>query len=169
MGGDDFMRKILIIVLLIIGIVVLTEPEKKECEEIRVRILANSNQLSDQIDKIEVKEEVIKILQTFNQADLILMLKSNLSSLEDKIKANLPNALAQKIQVEYKKVNFPAKSVDGKMIKAGQYQTLLITIDEGKGKNWWSVLYPAFFNVEYDDNNEIEYRLYLKEWFGRDN
>lgn len=164
MVGDDFMRKIFIILLVIIGIVILTEPETKGSEEIRVRILASSDELSDQVDKIAVKEEVIKILQAFSQTELLMILENNLSFLEEKLKNNLSNDLAQKIIIEYKKVNFPAKSVNGKMLKAGKYQTLLITIDEGKGKNWWSILYPAFFNLEYDDNNEIEYRLYIKEW-----
>lgn len=158
------MRKIIIVGLIIFGAILIINKQEKSDEEIRIRILANSNELNDQLDKIIVKEEVIKILENQNESKVKLNQKTVIE-FSTKLKENLDSSLASKIKVEYKKTNFPAKSKNGKILKAGKYQTLLITIEEGKGKNWWSVLYPEFFEVEYDDNNEIEYKLYLKEYF----
>lgn len=155
------MKKIVIIIA-IIGFVILAKNENvKTDDEVRVRILANSDELTDQLNKLIVKEEVIKVLKE----NELFINQDNIKDFEKKLKKNLNPTLASQIKVEYKKMNFPAKSQNGKILKAGRYQTLLITIKEGKGKNWWSVLYPEFFGVEYDDNNEIEYKLYIKEYF----
>lgn len=153
------MKKILFLILIILTISILKE---KQTTEIRIRILANSDELCDQKEKIIVKETLIKILN--NQNNITNLLENDLNKIKIELKQNLETNLFKKLKIEYKKVNFPAKSKNGKIIKAGTYQTLLITINNGKGKNWWSVLYPDFFNVEYDENNEIEYKLFLKEF-----
>lgn len=153
------MKKIILIIILIIGIFVFFK--KEENKEIRIRILANSNSLTDQLEKIVIKETIVKIIE--NDKIALNSIDKNIILINEKLKSNLDKELYNKLKIEFKTVNFPAKSVNGKIIKAGSYPTLLITISEGKGKNWWSILYPEFFGVEYDDNNEIEYKLYLKE------
>ncbi len=156
------MKKIIILLLIIIGIVIINEKRDNQ-EEIRIRILANSNELNDQKEKIMIKEKTIQILS--KETEIKKMLENNLSKFKTSLKENLDETLFAKLKIEYRIVNFPAKTINGKIIKAGSYKTLLITIEEGKGKNWWSVLYPEFFGIEYDDNNEIEYKLYIKEYF----
>ncbi len=164
-GDVFFMKKIIVIGLVIIGIILFINETPKETEEIRVRILANSNEISDQLEKVIIKEELIKVITSIEKTELIRTIKEKPKQIETSLKRNLSFELAQKIKVEYKKVNFPAKSLNGKILRAGKYPTLLVTIAKGKGKNWWSILYPEFFNLEYDENNEIEYKLYLKEYF----
>lgn len=155
------MKKIVIIIVIIACIILFKNENSKTNDEIRIRILANSDELVDQLNKLIVKDEVIKILKE----DRMLINRDNINEFEKKLKNNLDMTLSSQIKVEYKKTNFPAKSQNGKILKAGKYQTILITIKNGKGKNWWSVLYPEFFGVEYDDNNEIEYKLYIKRYF----
>ena len=71
--------------------------------------------------------------------------------------------MSHDFNVEYKKVSFPAKVLNNKFIPSGTYKTLLITIGEGKGDNWWSVLYPEFFGINYDDSDEIKYKSFIYE------
>ena len=71
------------------------------------------------------------------------------------------NIKYQNISVCYTQDTYPAKSFDGKFMASGTYPTLLILIDDGLGSNWWSVLYPEFFNVSYEASSEIEYRSYI--------
>lgn len=153
------MKKLIFLIIIILTITFLKD---NQTNEIRIRILANSDELCDQKEKIIVKETLIKILN--NQKNITNLLENDLNKIKIELKNNLETNLFQKLKIEYKKVNFPAKSKNGKILKAGTYQTLLITIKSGKGKNWWSVLYPEFFNIEYDENNEIEYKLFLKEY-----
>lgn len=60
---------------------------------------------------------------------------------------------------------FPAKSYNGEFIPSGTYYTLLITIGKGNGNNFWTLLYPEYFNISFEDNNEIEYRSYIYDKF----
>ena len=65
------------------------------------------------------------------------------------------------IRVEFMDEYFPAKSLNGQIVPAGVYQTIKITIGEGKGTNWWSILYPEFFGVTYEDSKNIEDKSYF--------
>ena len=37
---------------------------------------------------------------------------------------------------------FPTKKYDGFSLPAGQYRALKVTIGEGRGRNWWCVVFP---------------------------
>ena len=49
--------------------------------------------------------------------------------------------------------------------KEGYYESLVISIGDSKGDNWWCVLFPNFCLV--DTNNDHEYKLYFKEIFNK--
>ena len=66
-------------------------------------------------------------------------------------------------QIELKETVFPAKVLNGKVMPSGKYMTLLFTIGKGEGDNWWSILYPEFFGINYDDSSEIEYKSFIYE------
>jgi len=38
---------------------------------------------------------------------------------------------------------FPARDYETFSLPAGTYRTLRVTIGEGKGRNWWCVVFPA--------------------------
>ena len=61
---------------------------------------------------------------------------------------------------------FPAKSYKGVKYKAGEYESLVITLGEGKGDNWWCVLFPPLCMLEAEDQTQksnLEYKSYIKE------
>ena len=47
--------------------------------------------------------------------------------------------------------------------KEGYYESLVVTIGDGKGDNWWCVLFPPFCLIENDKKTDVEYRLYIKD------
>ena len=71
------------------------------------------------------------------------------NTLELDILSRVDSRLKHNIKVEYKIESFPAKSYKGKFIPSGNYPTILITIGEGLGKNFWTMLYPDFFNISF--------------------
>ncbi len=122
-------------------------------DSLRLRIIANSNSEIDQANKIEVKEIVRDIfLENPN-----LCYKDLEKALKQKITKDYKNT----IKVEYRNELFPAKSYQDEFIPSGSYPTIVVTIGEGKGKNFWTILYPDFFKISFDDDNEIEYRSYF--------
>lgn len=129
-----------------------------DSQELRIRILPNSNSEVDQKEKEIIKEALLEI---FKEETIKI---SNLDELKQKLNQKNLN-LIHEYKIEFKDVTFPSKTKNGKFIPSGTYKTLLITIGEGKGDNWWSVLYPEFFGVEYEDSEEIEYRSYIYDLF----
>lgn len=145
-------RKKLTIVLMILMLFMLQGCTTKN-NSVRLRILANSNSEQDQQNKYKVKEVVRKILND----------NMNISSdeLKEEIKKEINEDFVNTIKVEYTFETFPAKSYQGEFIPSGTYYTLLITIGSGCGKNFWTLLYPDYFNISFEDDNEIEYRSYI--------
>ena len=51
--------------------------------------------------------------------------------------------------------DFPDREYGGKLYPAGRYQALRVILGEGKGKNWWCVMFPPLCILE-DENGKIE-------------
>lgn len=145
------------LMLVMLALLILGGCTYADTTQTRVRVIANSNSQTDQEDKIKIKNA---LLEYFCE-------NKNGKINPEKIKNYLLNKnlkLHHSYQVEFKQTTFPAKTLNGKFIPSGTYMTLLITIGEGCGNNWWSILYPEFFGVEYEDADEIEYRSFFYDW-----
>lgn len=152
------MLKKTIMFLLIIGYLIFLTCCETNQKELRLRILANSNEKSDQIIKLDVKEKVRSYLE---KGDLTSL---NLNDLNDYLQNNYPNLV---IKVTKEKVNYEAKAYHNKVIPGGRYETILITIGKGEGKNFWTLLYPEFFNISFEDDHEISYHSYFYDLFNQ--
>lgn len=148
-------RRVLQIIITFIYLFVLSCCTNKETE-LRLKINANSNSTIDQSDKIKVKEYLIEYFLTKEISNLDL----NLMEVELNKEFNWVN-----IRVEKTKTSYEAKCYNGKIVPSGKYDTILVTIGEGKGKNFWTLLYPEFFNISFEDDHEIEYRSYFYDLF----
>ena len=64
---------------------------------------------------------------------------------------------------------FPPKEYKGIKYDEGYYESLVVTLCEGKGDNWWCVLFPPICALEEDSENyeKIEYSFYIKEMFNK--
>lgn len=116
---------------------------------LRMHVLANSNSINDQRLKIAVKNNILKSTQELftdcdNLEESIEIAQSN---------TELIKASAQEVIKKYNK-NYDVKVyVDNEFfdvreykdftLPSGNYNTVKIVIGEGKGKNWWCVMYPA--------------------------
>ena len=85
----------------------------------------------------------------------------------------LVNVIAYLQKIDYKmpyRINFglnyfPQKKYKGIKYEEGLYESLLITLGEGKGNNWWCVLFPpiCLLEAEETETNEVEYKSFIKE------
>lgn len=145
---------IIVIISVVIGCVIFFTSSS---DELRIRILANSNSAEDLNEKAVVKETLEKILNELKTYDEKII--------EERLKLSLPKELANKIKVNRVYSYYPAKSYNNKFIPSGSYDTILITIGDGKGSNFWTLLYPEYYHIEFEENNEIEYRSYFYDLF----
>lgn len=126
-------------------------------ESIRLRILANSDGVGDQAVKRKVRDAVVEQMnawvgeledpQSLEAARGII--RDHLSEIGDKVQQTLAdNGKEYSYQVELGVVPFPTKMYGGAVYPAGDYEALRITLGEGKGKNWWCVLFPPLCFVD---------------------
>lgn len=58
----------------------------------------------------------------------------------------------------YGNMYYDEKTKDGVLMKQGIYDSLKIVIGEGKGENWWSLIYPNAYDsvVIYNEQENIK-------------
>lgn len=161
------MKKIIIILFCITVIYAVKSQEEQILipnDSIRFRVIANSDTVEDQNTKMEIKKSVEKeINRLMVQANTIEearnLITEDLSTIETIVdNYNVP------YQINYGMNYFPTKEYKGITYEEGKYESLVITLGEGIGKNWWCVMFPPLCLLEAEENNldNIEYKSYVK-------
>lgn len=126
-------------------------------ESIRLRILANSDGVGDQAIKRKVRDAVVGQMNAWvselDDPQSLEMAREVVQSHLGEIGAQVERTLSENgkdysYQVELGNVPFPTKMYGGAVYPAGNYEALRITLGEGKGKNWWCVLFPPLCFVD---------------------
>ena len=163
------MLKKLIVILFLITLVVCVSKNENEVlipsDAIRFRIIANSNTLEDQSEKYLIKTEIEPVLADIlmssnNHDDTKKLINENMYRLEEIIdKHNID------YNINYGNNYFPEKTYKGVHYAEGNYESLVITLGEGSGDNWWCVLFPPLCLLEASEANydEVTYTTYIKE------
>ncbi|MGL4914600.1 MAG: stage II sporulation protein R [Romboutsia sp.] len=138
---------------------VATENYKEKL--IRFHVIANSDSDEDQELKLKVRDEIIKYLQpklaksnSIEESEEII--KREYDELEE-ISKNIiaENGYNYDVKVGIELSNFPTKQYSSVILPAGEYKALKIVIGEGKGKNWWCVMFPPLCFVD-EENGVID-------------
>lgn len=136
-------------------------------EAIRVRVIANSDNKDDIIVKEELKDVLnneLKILlkDVTTISDARKTINNNLKMIDKVVNFSLKELNYDKeYSINYGMNYFPQKVFNDVVYEDGYYESLVITLGEGKGSNYWCVLYPPLCEIGNDDN--IEYKIYVKE------
>ena len=155
------MKKIIVIISIIIVIICLNKKNYFEEETIRFRIIANSDNVKDQQLKKEIINEISndlinnKVKNIEQEREYII---NKIPTFEKKIKSKTNN-----YTINYGNNHFPEKTSNGKTYKEGEYESLVITLGEGKGKNFWCILFPPICRIDEEDRENIEYKSFIKE------
>lgn len=137
------MKKIgLVFIIILIAFVMIGDNNDRE--QLRFRIIANSDSVIDQNLKYKVAQELHKIKISEENLDII---KAKTEYIV------LSNNFTYNVDVEIKKQKFETKYYNDKIIEGGTYKTIVVTIGKGQGKNYWTILYPEYFNVSFEDVN----------------
>lgn len=163
------MKKLVVVVAIIIAILSLNKQEEKIIipeESIRFRVIANSNTKEDQNLKKEIVHNLSTTIKETNNLTNIdetrTFIKNNLPELNNIVeKALLEKNQDRAFHINYGKNYFPEKEYQDVVYKEGEYESLVVTLGEGKGQNFWCVLFPPLCMIDEDDN--IEYKSLIKE------
>ena len=124
------------------------------CDELRnnvlrLHIIANSDSDIDQALKLSVRDEILKnstdIFKNCDNVDsAIFTAKSQIETLKtianDVIKQN---GFDYSADVLVGDSYFDTREYDDFTLPAGTYKSLIVNLGEGKGKNWWCVVFPC--------------------------
>lgn len=124
-----------------------------DCREVRgdvlrLHVIAASDSDADQAVKLLVRDAVLaegaavfdgSVTADEAQQRLAPFL-SRLEKAADRVlrENDLPYSASAQLVNEY----FDVRSYDGVTLPAGRYQALKIVLGEGKGQNWWCVMFP---------------------------
>ena len=135
-------------VSLIVGALALDTQRDISCKLIRLHIIANSDSRDDQALKLAVRDEVLKKVEKLtesckNTEDAERVVSENLENLQECADAVIAkNGFEYTARAEISDVYFPTKIYGNFSLPAGKYKALRIHLGEGRGKNWWCVLFP---------------------------
>jgi len=165
------LKKIIVIIIaFIIGVLLYKKEEFVIIpnESIRIRIVANSDNIEDLVEKKRLKEqieddiyEITKDANSIEEARSLI--NDNLKNIDTIIKNNIDLDYTIDYGVNY----FPKKVYRGVLYEAGNYESLVITLGSGLGENWWCVLFPPLCLIEDNKTtSDVEYKLYVEEILG---
>lgn len=115
---------------------------------LRFHVLANSDSVGDQEVKEKVRDAVGSYLQVLlEESDSLEETKqivgSNIRVIESISMETLrENGYDYEVTARITATDFPEKTYGSYTFPKGEYEALQIVIGEGKGQNWWCVLYP---------------------------
>lgn len=161
------MKKVIIILFVLSLLVIFTKKEEDiiiPTNSIRFRVIANSNTLEDQQKKLLIKDkiekEIYSLIKDANSTnDVRDVISSNMEAIDKLVKEyNVP------YKINYGLNYFPTKNYKGVMYKAGDYESLVITLGEGMGNNFWCVLFPplCLLDNNEEDISDVKYQSYVK-------
>lgn len=163
-------------------------------DSIRLRILANSDDVRDQWIKRKVRDAIIEQVngwvdplstQNLNQARALI--ENHLPEIRRTVGETLEKYhFTYPYEVTLGEVPFPSKVYGSRVYPAGTYEALRITLGRGEGQNWWCVLFPplCFVDVTMQERTDgahtteseglkesggegkpkVEYAFFLIEW-----
>lgn len=134
--------------------IVATVSFESTCKDVRedilrLHIIANSDSASDQSLKLTVRDTLLqKSGELFGECDDILSAKAlaatNLLSVQNIAQRCVYNqGYDYTVRVELGKSYFPTRLYENVTLPAGYYDAVKIIIGEGKGQNWWCVMFPC--------------------------
>ena len=128
---------------------IVTLSEDISTKVFRLHIVANSDSEEDQELKIKVKDKVLIFADTLYEncqsvSEAKQLSKQHLTEFES-IAQKTVAFYGYDYEVKAYTINeyFSTRKYDNFTLPAGMYDSLKIVIGNGKGKNWWCVMFPS--------------------------
>ncbi|MCL2546885.1 MAG: stage II sporulation protein R [Oscillospiraceae bacterium] len=157
---------------------------------LRLHVIPHSNSRQDQDIKLAVRDQVFSAASDWvrgtpdsQSAEQIIL------SRQDELRAIAQQIIDSRgvnhgVTVNVSISNFPTREYNGFRLPAGRYRALRVTIGDGRGQNWWCVVFPPLcvsaatwtesaqeagltdgeVRLITDSDNQFVYRFRTLEW-----
>lgn len=157
-----------LIIGMIVSVVLSVADFSNNCNNIRSKLLrmhviANSDSQQDQQLKLKVRDAVLEAGKEYfdgsvdvSQAESILKPKTEeLTAVAKKVIEE--NGFDYDVSINIGKASFLTREYDnGITLPAGEYEAVNVIIGEGKGHNWWCVMFPPMCLPAAEEDVSIE-------------
>lgn len=172
------MKKIVILLISIAvfvmsGLGILAEAKIIPDSAIRIRVIPNSDLDEDIAIKEEVKSilaEILysKLLTATSIEDSRTIITNELDLIDERIDELFElKGYDKTFDVNFGLNYFPVKEFNGINYDEGYYESLVVSIGEAKGSNWWCVLFPPLCLVDDENRSEKEYKSLVKQMINK--
>lgn len=150
-------------------------PSAKEAEIydscVRLHVIANSDSEKDQELKLRVRDRLLERVnksETKSKEETLAWLEENKNELLELAKNEIiKSGEDYDVSMEIGLENYPTRHYEDFSLPAGKYTSVRVIIGEGKGQNWWCVLYPPLCNegaISYSDDEYIDVGLTKEQY-----
>ncbi len=141
-------------IALVLTVIYSVIPFQASCAEIpnevfRLHIVANSDSDCDQELKLKVRDRVLEYTSALfenakSKEEAESLISKNLQSIADVAYDEiLKNGFTYNVNAQIARMYFTTRYYENYTLPSGTYDALRITIGQGKGHNWWCVIYPS--------------------------
>ncbi len=111
---------------------------------VRLHVIAASDEPEEQELKLRVRDSVLEYLtplldESESPEDAQSVISKNLGSIQQ---AASRCAEGRRVRVTLGSEYYPTREYESFTLPAGQYRSLRVILGEGKGHNWWCVVFP---------------------------
>ena len=146
-------------VTLCTGLFAKAEQQRLSGELIRLHVIANSDSTSDQSAKLKVRDSVLRLLTA--KLDGVTDINEAKELIENSFpqlcyaarQSLLQDGKYYSVSAELGNEDYPTRQYDGFSLPAGDYISLRIILGEGKGHNWWCVVFPPLCMSSVEDKD----------------
>ncbi|SQC00403.1 stage II sporulation protein R [Clostridium tetanomorphum] len=138
--------------------------QKKVSEKlIRFHVIANSDLAKDQNLKLKVRDGVLKYMAPKLEKSKSIDESREIIKKNDKFIRQIAkkilndNGYNYKIDTNLSYENFPIKTYGNITLPEGKYEAYRVIIGEGRGQNWWCVMFPPLCFVDIT-KGEVAYK-----------
>lgn len=135
---------------------------------LRLHVIANSDAPDDQQLKLKVRDAILDFERTRlsgckDNIEARAALMRNGSELISTVENVLiANGRDYGVQLMIGNYVFPEREYGYITYPEGEYEALKVVLGEGKGQNWWCVIFPPLCIVDWDGKGELPKELKFK-------
>lgn len=152
--------------LTLIICIIATVSFENDCKGIRedilrLHVIANSDEDYDQELKLKVRDALlISGEKVFSGSEDIISAEKSITDQKDILLYSAEETIKNlgfdyDVKIEIARSYFPTKTYGELTLPAGYYKALRVIIGEGKGKNWWCIMFPPLCLPAATDNKEV--------------
>lgn len=125
---------------------------------VRLHVIAASDETAEQELKLRVRDNVLEYLtpvldKAESPEEAQRIINGELTSIKATAEAC---AGGRSVSVTLGQEYYPTREYEGFTLPAGQYQSLRVILGEGKGHNWWCVVFPPLCVSAAEQNKALD-------------